>query len=376
MWTTHSNARGIRNANTDTEQVYSTISYPQTLGSIRYPYYMVFYVNASSKSTLGKGDDVIDIPTDTNSPNQKLNVGATNKVVRAAGKAVGNTIQYAIDSATNLATNNGANALGSVLPKLSAGQIGEYINNIISFTTPSKRLSQTIALPIPQNLMFASQAAYETASSGFLGSLLNDVAGGNYSQAGKDAAKKFTQNMITAGADWIGEKLGSGATGPNFEMIANRMRGTVQNQRKEQIFQSMSNRTFSFDWLFIPKTEEESKAISDIIKWLKYNHYPEIEGTSKNGSPSNLSGFNLIMPNEFDIQFEMMDNGNSKQMTSLPKIATCVLTDIGVSYTPLGKFIAFNDVNGTPIGNPVAIHLSTTFAEIEPLTRSQIGLGY
>ena len=369
-WTPTDNTIGVTGGIHDVSHggafhTYNTLAYPKDLGTIRYPYYMVFYINASSKSALGKASKVTNIAD--KGAGQKVTAGkittALPKIVKNINRTISEINPFLLDH------------IGMEISAIDPVALNEALTTLMDFAPPPKRLKQTVALPIPSSLNFASQAEYQDASSGFLGSLINDVAGsGGVDRGLRDVVVKAKQTIISGVANAIGGVFGSGAS-PNFDLIANRLRNTTQNQRKEQVFTDVTTRTFSFDWLFVPKTEKESQDIKDIIYFFKYNMHPEVMGSD--AKETELAGFNLIMPNEFDIEFESMNNGESSEtLNSLPKISTCVLKDCSVNYTPLGKFIAFNDKDGKPTGNAVAVHLSMTFSEIEPLTRSKIMEGY
>ncbi len=316
---------------------YSVYSWPSDLNvplpgttDSRYPYYMVFYVNANSKSAIIK-DKAVHTTTGAGS----------NSVNNSASDFIRNW-----DSTTTI---------GATLAK---------------FKAITKRLTVAVALPMPQTLVYSHGAGYDLAQSGFMGTMLNDASNDSpWWSAGYDALKRVAQDA----PNWVGNVLadklnkhvpGSGndvKPGENFDSIKMKIMGIAQNERKEQVFKGMDPRRFSFSWLMVPKNKAEADMITSIIKWMKYNQYPEVDMTGKSG------GLNVIIPNEFDIEFYF----NDSPMTSIAKISTCVLEKVEVNTTPLGKWIAYDGTDA-----PVATHVTFNFVELEPLTRLQIANGY
>jgi hypothetical protein len=344
---------------------YNTLSYPENLGSVRYPYYMVFYVNVAEKSQLGKNSDNTSTLTSSNGVGNALqpsNIGSAAKANQG--------IQNVITQINTFAASLGV-PINDITGLLSAG-----VSGALEFAKAPKRLNQVIALPIPNNVQVGSHAVYNAAASGIMGSLIKSF---DHNSLGPDLAKKLGQSALTGAIDAVSGMLGGEKIGDNAEMVLDKLRNQITNQRKEQVFREIDTRSFTFDWLFVPRSQTESDTITEIVQWLKYHQHPEILGSGAKGTTAatDMSGINMLMPNEFDINFEsqqMLGNPNITDniITSLPRISTCVLTAINVNYTPLNKFIAFNDVDDNPTGNPVAVHMQLSFMELEPLTRTQI----
>ena len=64
-----------------------------------------------------------------------------------------------------------------------------------------------------------------------------------------------------------------------------------------------------------------------------------------------------------------MDWHNAKESEFYNKIATCVLTNVKVDYTPDG-------VRSFADGSPTAISMDLSFSETELLTKDKINIGY
>ena len=76
--------------------------------------------------------------------------------------------------------------------------------------------------------------------------------------------------------------------------------------------------------------------------------------------------FIFLYPSEFDIQFYQ----NDQESTELPRLTTCVLTDLNTNYTPSGVFNTLKD------GKIAEISLNMTFKELAILTKQEISDGY
>lgn len=311
---------------------YKTLSYPIDLGTNRYPYFMIFYINANTKSALVKNDGTAKdkLTTDVNPYESSIGNAMSAITQTSGGKGI-----------TNLQEKAGVQVIAS-----------------------KKRLSIALALPIPNDVNFVHSTSYKTASGGgFLGTALRDVLNEEYGKAGKAFIDSAVQGLPTTAVKHLGKALDENFNVADFDAIKNKILGWAKNDRKEQVFESANSRSFRFSWLLIPKTPQESTDIKDIIKWFKYNQYPEIDESS--------GGLNVIIPNEFDIEFHFQNSGKIKEMEGISKISTCVLEDVDVNYAALGKFVAFEGTD-----NPTAIQLTMTFREVEPLTRKHIEMGY
>jgi hypothetical protein len=310
----NNNVTGSTQGSTVKRGQYLTLSYPEELGKPRYPYYMMFYINASSKSTL-------------------VTQGAVG-VVNAPSRSVG------LGVTSNATLINFVNQHASAIA-------GEQVTAL----PVQKRLNIAMALPMPLDINFSHSANYNLIGSGILGSIIKTFTSENLKDGAKDMANDIPSLIASDAASVAGD---------NFTELANKLIGIARNQRKEQVFKGMEPRSFTFHWNLIPKTEKESNTIKDIIKFFKFNQYPEI--------PVGTSGLNVVIPNEVDIEFIGV-SGN--EMQSISKISTCVIDNVNVNYTAAGKWVAFDGTD-----NPVATQLSITFKEVEPMTRTQIAMGY
>lgn len=325
---------------------YSTWEYPVgELGSERYPHFMLFYVNANSRSKILK----------------------TNK---------GSIEAHNIDTSYN----TGGTAFSKVLKDT---QIGAKISEVVGGVTSNKRIVHAICLPMPAKVRANYDAGYsKTEEVGAIGAVLAAESSGQGMESAEASAKTAKQVAIPGLAGLLGgagkqlaggiaARLTGGSTAGKLisdtkftnpklmEQLSLKLFGAVINKRQEQIFQSMEFRTHHFQWVFLPRSKEESESIFNIIKLFKENMHPELDKETLNSM--------LIMPSEFDIEFR----SGTEENLRISRVATCVLKTCNVDYTPIGEFITFAGVN-----DPIAISLDMIFYEMEPLDRSMLANNY
>ena len=143
--------------------------------------------------------------------------------------------------------------------------------------------------------------------------------------------------------------------------MPNRIFGQADNPYIEVLFQAMEVRTFTYNFTFAPRSEEETKDVQEIIQLFRFHMVPELQGGQ--------SRF-LTLPSEFDIHYMYIGkDGTNTENEYYNKIATCVCTNVTVDYTP-GKVSSFTD------GAPTQITMALTFKETETLTKDKVNAGY
>jgi hypothetical protein len=223
-----------------------------------------------------------------------------------------------------------------------------------------KRSSDAVALYMPDTLNFTYNQSYSDIS-------VTDLAGtiGTSFSAGQSMLdyvrnrndKPVASNLTAFGVNALSLLTGRAQTAV-FTALSG---GLASNPQLEVLYTSPSFRTFRYSFMFYPRSEQEAKEVQDIIYMFKYHQAPEIQ---------NRSGARfLVPPSEFDIKFYY----NGQENPNIPKVSTCVLTDIDIDYAPNG-FSAY-EVPGqtTPIkgetGMPVAIRMDLGFKEVDILTK-------
>lgn len=233
-------------------------------------------------------------------------------------------------------TGPGATALGA-----GAGVQRE------AFAIPryTKRIAESVALFMPNALVFSSQNAYEDIS-------LTAIAGA----VGVGAVQGLLGRLPIPGAGFVSSLIGVGGA---VIGQGSRIAGTPINPRVEVLYATTPQRTFVFEVLMAPRNEKESVTIEEIVRTLRYHSAPEID--------PRFGGLTLVPPAEFDITFY----NKGKENLAIPRINTCVLERVDVDYAPTGTgFSTFSN------GFPVAVRLSLGFREVEIIHKARVIQGF
>lgn len=228
----------------------------------------------------------------------------------------------------------------------------------------AKRLG-TITLPIPGGISdsnavnwqnddinelqkFGAQVAQEFMSTGSAESSLakgaSDVTAATKSGDLETAVKGF---------------FGQAVTGAN---IGGRAYGVAFNNNTELIFTSPSLRTFSFRFLFSPRSEEEAKMIMKIIRAFKQSMAVKRSKTS----------LLLKAPRTFAISYTTSQNGKLVQHPYLNRFKECALTSCNVDYTPDGSYMTYWSKNAD--GRSMTSYtLTLQFQELVPIFDDEYG---
>lgn len=134
--------------------------------------------------------------------------------------------------------------------------------------------------------------------------------------------------------------------GQNFNSIASRLSGSILNPNMELLFKNPSLRSFSFQYLFLPRSREEANQVVGIIRTLKLNMVPRVK-----------PNFFLGSPNVFKLEY--MKGGS--QHPFLNKFKVCALRTFDVQYAPLGTYATFPD------GVMQAYRVNMQFTELDPV---------
>tara|TARA_R100000005_G_scaffold53717_1_gene26379 strand:+ start:1362 stop:2306 length:945 start_codon:yes stop_codon:yes gene_type:complete len=170
-----------------------------------------------------------------------------------------------------------------------------------------------------------------------------------------------TQRFVGGGllGNLVDFGLGLFDTGLNFIKggEANRLAsaGKAKNPNKESLFKETSERTYSFEFTFVPKSQEETYNAHQIIRTLRYHAHPKL-----------LSRRYFEAPSEFEVKFF----SGGKENPYIPKCRRMVITAIDVDYGDGEVFTAYAD------GAPAYIKLSISMQEIEQLHKDHIKHGF
>jgi len=138
--------------------------------------------------------------------------------------------------------------------------------------------------------------------------------------------------------------------------------GQTLNPYIEVAFNSTGMRTFDYTFKFAPKSRAETDEVKAIIQLFRFHMLPEMKSAAHRY---------LTLPSTFDIHY-MWQNGRTtaEENSFYNKIATCVLTNVDINYTPNGQVQSFGD------GAPTQIDMSLSFKETEMMTKQHIQEGF
>lgn len=357
--------------NNDVTTTYNTLEYPVGgLGGSRYPHFTMFYFNELDKATVQSEYQ------QSNVPSRGVGVGKSTALkgdVKTTDMPTSDDLKNTVETLMNGDFSKSGRQIVDTAIKTAESAITNTISFISSgikkYTPARKRLKLAIALPMPVKVRANYNAGYvATDEIGAMGATIFAAIQGGGEAAGKTAL--FSAIPAAAGAALqtvggkvlgkdVNEALNSGFDSKGFQQLVSKLSGRVINKRQEQLFNNMDFRSHSFEYLFIPRSKEESDAVYEIIKQFKLAMHPTLEDGFGNSI--------LITPAEFDIEFRYKADENQ----TVSRISTCALKSMDVNYTAIGEFVAFEGTD-----NPVAISLDMVFVEMEPLNRNQIQLGY
>lgn len=372
----------------------SILKYPIDLGSTDKGHYMMIHVNVQAKTSysanyaLDTASDVQRQRTRLFNQTGALNTGgAINMVVdsiqrlaEATAQATPNAIKDAYKGFTNIAADVG-DKIAKVLPPVVGESLEDFNERVrlagvgaksailplnhATFLRTTKRTTDSIALYMPDTLAFTENQTFDAMSLGGEPAALLSAGAAAVSSAfsgGNFDPVTLGRNVTPFVAQFLAKKISPIAGQNSTQAMFASLIGAVQNPLLEMLYSSPEFRSFQFQFMFYPRSEKEAIDVQKIIQRLKFHQAPEIlPGTT---------GYFMVPPSEFDIEFYY----NGEINVNIPKITTCVLTNMSVDYAPNG-FRAYEVPSNTlpelgKTGMPFAIRLDLTFREVGIMTKS------
>ena len=327
-------------------------------------HYMIFYVNVQDKTKYEYTNKDDDEGTMKALMTGKLK-GLSQDEARynrlqaiKSGRPVGDRNVSSTDGTTTIGVI-GEDKFGNEI----RGPIKHNKKGVSSAFNNTRRISDSIAIYLPPNVEDSTTANYNDSKTGIAGFL---VATGAAAMGGD--AKKIAESLV-AGTEGllkdqtaraigaVGELAGAEGT----EQLVKKAFGEADNPYMEVLFDSMSLRTFTYNFNFAPKSEKEAEEVQKIIQLFRFHMAPELR--------AGVNRF-LGLPSQFDIHYMFLSKaGVTSENNFYNRIATCVLQDCKVNYTP-------NGVKSFEDGGPTATTMTLTFKEIELLTKDKINEGF
>ena len=225
-------------------------------------------------------------------------------------------------------------------------------------TDTNKRTIGTVILPIPGGIQDGVGVRYGDSSMTPL-----DMAKANI-------ALTTVSEGVTAGITEAGRaaQTVAGAFGDNKKALAaviagmaaggqdllTRTTGAIANPNMELLFNGPELRTFSFQFLLAPRSQEEAKTLIQILRFFK-------QGMAPIRTKSRLF---LKSPHTFQLSYR---NSKGQDHKYLNKFKECALANFGVNYTPNGNYSTYED------GVMTAYQMSMTYRELNPIYNDDYG---
>lgn len=147
----------------------------------------------------------------------------------------------------------------------------------------------------------------------------------------------------------IDAAIASQAVGTNINSVLGRFGGSIINPNLELLFQGPSLRPFTFQFKMSPRSADEAKEITKIIRFFKQGMAPIREE----------SRLFLKTPHTFRIKYVQL--GSQDESPFLNKFKECALLSCSVQYTPEGNYAPYED------GAMSSYQMSLQFKELEPV---------
>ena len=353
--------------------------YPTDVGSNEYPNYILFNIikragdigNTEAKVNAARGK-MHSFMSESNTSGQNRNdtsaalgkraaklavaVG-TAKVVKDIAKGLGD-----LAGAPDATTDNifvGGVSIGAGIAAGAAFDMGGNRDRILLKTTIALHLNNKPS--VSYKAQWADQdlgllASNLNTTETFINSVTNDTSFKNITAAAEKALKGYGESAgilaLKKSNETVLKEFG------DFRSFFEANTGQAINPFKAQLFKNMDFRTFSFDYVFLPRDETEYESVQTIIKTFKRYMHPSYKGE------------NVFMgyPAEFNITYFHKAGENSQNIF---KLAGCALTDLKVEYGG-SDFVTFKGTGGAP----TEIAMSLSFLELELLTEERVMDGY
>jgi len=347
---------------------FSSISYPRDVTQDKQNgHYMLFYINVQNKTKY----NYIDANT-----GQAVRQNTSKQVPTLDGppgstKTVPSETFYG-DTDASYRNNIQKGGKGSVLDsdKVNLRKGRKAMTGFSSVMPTTSRITDSIAIYLPPNVSDSITSEYDGAEMGVLGlaaagavDFTRAMARNDFSAA-SGALMGSAKGIAFEAAKRMGSAFVGDLAGVDPEAItqfANKAFGQAVNPYMEVLYKGTGLRSFTYNFTFQPRNEDETNDVQKIIKMFRFHMLPELQGANERF---------LTLPSTFDIHYMyQFDDGSHSENSFYSKIATCVCTAVDVNYTPDG-------VKSFASGAPTAITMNLSFMETEMLTKQHVDRGF
>ena len=303
-------------------------------------------------------------------------VGEDNRIIEGTGGEIGlpfgdSNVDSQETSDNNSAVARGAYGLGSntavgggIVGQLAGDyqsptdeELGKFVERISSDVRLSRAGNQKleeIYLYCPTGLQFGDSVAYTEASAGGFNAVV-EAFSGNF-QAAADKLKLLGVGKLSKFASAI-----PGIEETDLNNYFTARYGIVENPRLESLFQNVNRKSFAFEFMLAPRSQEEANVVLNIIEAFRFHMLPELS----------ISGQMLLAPHEFEVEIlHRTQSGDFELNRNIPQIGRAFLEDVTLNYTPNEKSAFFYD------GVPCQININLKFSQAILLNRQLVLAGF
>lgn len=231
------------------------------------------------------------------------------------------------------------------------------------------KLKSSIYLPMPKEAAYNESVSWASSDLGSIGAVMK----GGLSDAAAGAALASAAIGIGGATGGIlGKIMGAGVGGAVVGAFASDSLqkgiessvGIKTNPYKEQTFEGIDFRKFSFSWTFNPASQTEVKELGNIIRTFRALSKPSFKGGS---------GI-FHYPHEYQIEFltyasnGIRTKGSDETLDTnphLPQLKYCVCTAVNTNF-------ATKEWRSFEGGAPIEVSLQLDFEETELITEDDV----
>ena len=242
------------------------------------------------------------------------------------------------------------------------------------------RMAKAITLYMPPSVKVDYKSNYKNDEISTTASAIGSSIGGIVdAMSGKGSAGDALTTMAEGGVAIaaFAAKAMADTAAPGASTLAQLSAGSILGSKMEVMFTDVGRRNFSFEFNFIPKSEQEAKMVYKIVQTFKEHMLPEYLTSIDLGAMGKHTlggGRVLSIPDTFDIKYFYHSNENP----FLNKISTCYLTSMDIDYGG-DKYVTYEptELNDGQVGPPPQrTSISLAFTEIETITRERAQQGF
>ena len=269
-----------------------------------------------------------------------------------------------------------------------ASQSGKGAGKSLSIKRPPmKKMDQAIALYMPPSVKVEYKTNYTDQEIGAIAQGAGDVYSALSSGKGLMSALGAGGGAMVSGlAAAAVKKAGNMVSGARA--LAQIASGMAISNKMELQFEGVERRDFSYEFTFIPKSEQEAQIVEEIVYAFKKNMLPsyvdsvnlDLNPFMKGKTNVKLNGKIMRVPNIFDIEYQH----KGKRNPFLNRVSSCYLQGMDVEYGG-SRFKAYeptttNDRKGYEGGGngppPQRTTINLQFREIEKMSQERIEAGF